>query len=67
MSRKLDDRVRPGEARAPSKGAMAAERASAGVGTSDDDESLVFAPPSPGVDVWAKREAKDPRAARRVR
>ena len=39
--------------RIPTKGAMAAQRASAGLGTSDDDDEP-RAGPSPLLTVWAK-------------
>jgi hypothetical protein len=49
--------------RIPSKGAMAAERASAGLGTSDDDGELRLRP-SPLLTVWAKPAQKSPRPAK---
>jgi hypothetical protein len=47
---------RDGERRLPSKGALAAERASAGLGTSDDDGATYAL--SPGVDLWSKPARK---------
>jgi hypothetical protein len=56
------------ERRAPTKGAMAAERASAGLGTSDDYEgSLLLRAPSPGVDTWPKRVPKGPQPQKSAR
>jgi hypothetical protein len=48
-----EDWIKRGEGRIPTKGAMAAERASAGLGTSDDDSTLT-GQPSPQLTVWAK-------------
>ena len=59
MSRNLpanDDWIRRGEGRTPSKGAMAAERASAGLGTSDDDS--VFTGPYRPQSLWVKPAPK---------
>lgn len=49
-----EDWVKRGKGRIPTKGAMAAERASAGLGTSDDDEGLQgeF---RPRLTIWTKR------------
>ena len=47
-----EDWLKRGEGRIPSKGAMAAERASAGLGTSDDDAAL-SSEPYPLLTVWA--------------
>lgn len=62
MSKRLEsneDRIRRGEGRVPTKGAMAAERASAGLGTSDDeDTSALFTTASAPVDVWARSARK---------
>ena len=55
-----EDWHKRGEGRIPTKGAMAAERASAGLGTSDDD-SARGNEPSPQLSVWAKPA---PRSAR---
>jgi hypothetical protein len=48
-----EDWVKRGEGRIPTKGAMAAERASAGLGTSDDDDGWLLEPASPPLDQWA--------------
>jgi len=48
-----EDWIKREEGRIPTKGAMAAERASAGLGTSDEDESPLT-DPSPLLAVWAK-------------
>jgi len=56
MSREFEgneDWIKREQGRIPSKGAMAAERASAGLGTSDDD-ALLQRDLSPPVNVWAK-------------
>jgi hypothetical protein len=62
VTKKLDsneDWRRRDEGRTKSKGAMAAERASAGLGTSDDgDASLMFRETSSPVDVWARPQRK---------
>jgi hypothetical protein len=53
-----EDWIKREEGRIPSKGAMAAERASAGLGTSDDDAG----PPGefqPRLTVWPKTSRKD--------
>jgi hypothetical protein len=55
-----EDWVKREEGRIPTKGAMAAERASAGLGTSDDDSGLLKEL-GPGLTVWGKRERKSPR------
>ena len=62
MSKELErneDWVKRENGRLPSKGAMAAERASAGLGTSGEDGSLIreLAPPST---VWAAKATKRP-------
>jgi hypothetical protein len=54
-----EDWIKRGEGRIPTKGAMAAERASAGLGTSDDDE-MHSTEPSPPLTVWAKPSAQKP-------
>jgi hypothetical protein len=44
MSKRFEDNedwIKRGQGRVPTKGAMAAERASAGLGTSDDDVALL--------------------------
>jgi hypothetical protein len=56
-----EDWVKRDEGRIPSKGAMAAERASAGLGTSDDDTGLLKQL-GPGLTVWGKKSRKSPRA-----
>ena len=48
-----EDWLRRGQGRIPTKGAMAAERASAGLGTSDDDDAL-SSEPHPLLTVWGK-------------
>ncbi len=58
-----EDWIKRGEGRIPTKGAMAAERASAGLGTSDEDE-WQLKEPSPALTVWAKRA---PRGAGQMR
>ena len=52
-----EDWIKRGEGRIPTKGAMAAERASAGLGTSDDEETLLR-DPSPLLTVWGKQTQK---------
>ena len=47
-----EDWLKRGEGRIPTKGATAAERASAGLGTSD--EPALCAEPSPQRSVWPK-------------
>lgn len=54
-----EDWARREEGRVPTKGAMAAERASAGLGTSDDD-SLFMTDPPPLKTVWAKPVPRSP-------
>jgi hypothetical protein len=49
-----EDWLRREHGRIPSKGAMAAERASAGLGTSDDDEYGALGELRPAFTVWAK-------------
>jgi hypothetical protein len=58
-----EDWVKRGEGRIPTKGAMAAERASAGLGTSDDDVALA-SEPYPLLTVWAKPAPRRPRPAK---
>jgi hypothetical protein len=48
----------------PTKGAMAAERASAGLGTSDDDSVLPTELSSPVI-LWAKPAPRKPRPGKR--
>jgi hypothetical protein len=63
MSKQLErneDWIRRENGRVPTKGAMAAERASAGLGTSDDDSALL-AELSPPITVWAKPVQKSTR------
>jgi hypothetical protein len=60
MSKQLEgneDWIKRGEGRVPTKGALAAERASAGLGTSHDDDGLqgVF---RPRLNVWTKPARK---------
>jgi hypothetical protein len=57
-----EDWVKRGEGRIPSKGAQAAERASAGLGTSDDD-GLLLGESSAPLTVWGKPAAKTRRPA----
>jgi hypothetical protein len=52
-----EDWIKRGEGRTPTKGALAAERASAGLGTSDDEGGLFRESSSP-VTLWAKRPPK---------
>jgi hypothetical protein len=54
-----EDWMKREEGRIPTKGAMAAERASAGLGTSDDDAGLLMEPP-PRLNVWPKPGPRDP-------
>jgi len=54
-----EDWIKRGSGRVPTKGAMAAERASAGLGTSDDDGS-VFTGPSRPQSLWVKPAPKPP-------
>jgi len=54
-----EDWVKREMGRIPTKGAMAAERASAGLGTSDDDTVMSVEPSSP-ITPWAKRVRKTP-------
>lgn len=54
-----EDWIKREKGRIPTKGAMAAERASAGLGTSDDD-SVLLVEPSPPLTVWAKPTQKGP-------
>ena len=54
-----EDWVKREMGRIPSKGAMAAERASAGLGTSDDD-ALLLKEVAPQLTVWAKPGPKNP-------
>ena len=56
-----DDWVKREQGRVPSKGAMAAERASAGLGTSHDEEGAgLRAELGPSVSVWPKPVRKEP-------
>jgi hypothetical protein len=67
MSKQLEgneDWIRREEGRIPSKGAQAAERASAGLGTSDDDALLLGESSSP-VSVWGKSAPKTPQTSTR--
>ena len=59
-----EDWLRRGQGRIPSKGAMAAERASAGLGTSDADEAL-SSEPHPLLTVWARPAAPRHRPSKR--
>ena len=58
-----EDWIKRENGRIPTKGAMAAERASAGLGTSDDD-AISLVEPSPLQTVWAKRLSKSPESSR---
>jgi hypothetical protein len=53
-----EDWVKRDGGRILSKGAMAAERASAGLGTSDDDDAAFLGDLRPGVSLWAKTVRK---------
>ena len=56
MSKRFEDNedwIKRDQGRVPTKGAMAAERASAGLGTSDDNAELLGEPPS-----WLTTPAK---------
>ena len=58
-----EDWLKRGKGRVPTKGAMAAERASAGLGTSDDDGPLsneLY----PHLTVWSKLAPRRPRPAK---
>jgi hypothetical protein len=55
-----DDWTKREQGRIPTKGAAAADRASAGLGTSEDD-SLLQGVLRPGLSVWEKQAAKQPR------
>jgi hypothetical protein len=57
------DWLKRGEGRVPTKGAMAAKRASAGLGTSDDDTAL-SSEPYPLLTVWAKPARRRPRSGK---
>lgn len=59
-----EDWMKRQEGRIPSKGAMAAERASAGLGTSDDEGELGAAP-SPLLTAWAKPARRSPSPEKR--
>ena len=58
-----EDWLKRGEGRVRTKGAMAAERASAGLGTSDDDAAL-SREPYPLLTVWAKPARRRPRSGK---
>jgi len=55
-----EDWMKREQGRIKTKGAAAADRASAGLGTSEDD-SLLQGVLRPGLSVWAKPVAKQPR------
>ena len=55
-----DDWIKRENGRIPTKRAMAAERASAGLGTSDDDADL-RRELAPQLTVWAKPPQRSPR------
>jgi hypothetical protein len=55
-----EDWTKREEGRIPTKGAMAAQRASAGLGTSDDDDGVLLGRPSPLLTVWAKPAQRGP-------
>jgi hypothetical protein len=62
MSKQLEgneDWMKREMGRIPTKGAMAAERASAGLGTSDDDAQVRREPP-PRLTVWPKPVRREP-------
>jgi hypothetical protein len=54
-----EDWLKRGEGRVPTKGAMAAKRASAGLGTSDDDAAL-GSQPFPLITPWPKPAPRRP-------
>ena len=56
-----DDWIKREKGRIPTKRAMAAERASAGLGTSDDDSLISMMEVSSPVSLWAKPGPKKPR------
>jgi hypothetical protein len=57
-----EDWINRDEGRLPTKGAMAAERASAGLGTSDDDDASPLLPaPKAAIDAWPKPAGKSTR------
>jgi hypothetical protein len=53
-----EDWIKREQGRIPTKGAMAAKRASAGLGTSDDDPYLLTVEGSAPISLWAKRSPK---------
>ena len=55
-----DDWIKREKGRIPTKRAMAAERASAGLGTSDDDSLISMMEVSSPVSLWAKPVPKTP-------
>jgi hypothetical protein len=55
-----EDWIKREQGRIPTKGAMAAERASAGLGTSEDDGGLQ-GELRPSLTVWAKPVRRNPR------
>ena len=55
-----EDWIKREQGRIPSKGAAAAERASAGLGTSDDDSLISKLEVSSPVSLWAKPVSKKP-------
>ena len=58
-----EDWVKREMGRIPTKGAMAAERASAGLGTSDDDSGFAIERSSP-ITPWGKSARKTPQPAK---
>jgi len=58
-----EDWTKRKDGRIPSKGAMAAERASAGLGTSDDEPDLLASPSRPPI-AWPKPSQREPRNPR---
>lgn len=59
------DWIKREQGRLPSKGAAAAERASAGLGTSDDDSLISKLDVSSPISLWSKPVPKKPPAEKR--
>jgi hypothetical protein len=60
-----EDWIKREQGRIPTKGAMAAERASAGLGTSDDESTRLAVETSSPVSLWAKPVDKKSPPARK--
>jgi hypothetical protein len=60
-----EDWIKREQGRIPTKGAAAAERASAGLGTSDDDSLISKMEVSSPVSLWTKPVQKKPPAAKK--